>query len=476
MRINHSLAISIFCTALIMSCSKSDVIQPVSDTPDTNTESSNCKYLAGEVSRETRSIDELSEQVTASLGMLMANNTHSYFEETFKAPEIVDLFKNPFNGAAWQWQKHSFLYNTSDIKGNPIILEGCMSFIADTTHQERFNLESVNLYHPALLLNETWFNFFNYILSAVRPIYNTLFVSYKPEGIGYASERLLTPPESSLHARQAIDCELAALELLEQLGYEMADGYYTENMGMSNGSSFALATQKILENSEPQEIRDRIRLNATYCGEGTMNYSDMFISINSSLDREFDNLLDQIPGLCSIIFINCEYYSHPELFEGIDVSDYFSDEFNNLTVEKDGKRISANDYICTGHYAIKDSIFEKSGILTIRQILSPACLGKDGSLDVSSDLIKRLLKAFSLDDLSHGWQPQTPLYIIHSTKDDYIPYVTVKDNVRTLRINPEGTINENIHFETIFGKDHMEAVLGLILRDLILKKHPCPLK
>ena len=475
MRIDHSLAISIFCTALIMSCSKNDVIQPVSDTPDTNTESSNCKYLVGEVSRETRSIDELSEQVTASLGMLMANNTHSYFEETFKSPEIVDLFKNPFNGAVWQWQKHVFLYKTKDLAGNTITLEGNMAFIADTTHKERIKLESVSLYHPILVLSEEWYESYNDIIASTRPIYKALFVSYKPEGIGYSCGRRILSSESTIHARQAIDCELAALELLEELGYSMSDDYYTESMGISNGSSFSLATQKLVENSEPQEIRDRIRLKATYCGEGTMNYGDMFMTISSTLDREFDNLLDQLPALCSITFINGEYYSHPELFEGIELSDYFSDAFNNLKVDNNGISMSANDYISLGYYYSSDSIFENSGIITLRQILSPACLKSDDTIDESSDLIKRLTSAFSLDELSHGWQPQTPLRIIHSTKDDLIPYPTVAYNVRELRTNPDGKINKNVIFETMPGMDHMEAVLVLILKDLILKKHPCPL-
>lgn len=463
-RYHHILAVILL---LATACERQEFpMQAVQD----DSSNSPAPLLVSEVGCMTRSVKDWSDAALAAMYDLPGKNGDLLGD--YKPADIINIGRSLFGQAYWQWQQHTFLYRTVDAFGKPIVLSGQMSFFADTTRQERSRIRTVSLYHlPYSVVVEDML-MTNSAVSLVRPIYGAMVVMPHGQGACYDRNNYRPHTESLLFARQDIDCELAAMELLEQLGYKLSDDYYTENMGISNGGTVAIAVQKLLETTEPREVTDRIRLRATYSGEGAMDYgSNLTDLIKVAVTKPDD--FHHSPICITLSFINSLFRSHPDEFAGCVPADYFCDEFNAMTMECDGKPCSLFDAFNKGCYSA-DSLFEAFSITSIHQVLSKELFDSQDCLDLTHPLVKRLINAFSYNDLNGGWTPKTPIRLVHCINDSYIPYETVRESFDKLHTLPDGSFNDNVSMKTIAHLEHVYAGIFLMLRDIVLKPHPCP--
>lgn len=93
-------------------------------------------------------------------------------------------------------------------------------------------------------------------------------------------------------------------------------------------------------------------------------------------------------------------------------------------------------------------------------------------LDENNNAVKALLNALNNDSpiiRGETWSSVTPLRMVHSTGDEFLPYsdaLEVYDNLSN------HSNNKNVTFNTIYGLGHAESSLVLLLRDCCLKKYP----
>ena len=74
------------------------------------------------------------------------------------------------------------------------------------------------------------------------------------------------------HAIQAIDATLAALEILENLGYDMTSALPLYNVGVSEGGEVSYEVQKQIENDITSAQRNSLNLKLTFSANGALDH------------------------------------------------------------------------------------------------------------------------------------------------------------------------------------------------------------
>lgn len=407
------------------------------------------------------------------------------------APELLDI---DLSEIGLELRTYRIVYKTKDNRGKEIQLSGDVSYLANPINSHTRILESVSLFHSAFFTDEGKSTEYEQYAFPARSIHNALVVYPHYQGVHegrkpeYLEGRPVTVAELLLKARQGIDCELAAIELINKLkGVKLMPQYYTENIGLSCGAGTALATQYLLEN-DPQlkhVNKKSIRLTGTYCCEGCYSYSGLLskltevVHYDESLE-EFTSMEDFKPA-CLIAVIVGAYDTWKgmkdqdgnEFFAGVDdVNEYFSPEFlgsDNL-FEDDGRQITdIIDYFRTGTLSAHSRIFKRAGFLSSTMI-NPELLNSAHEIDVTNSKIKTLLNALAQNDrILSGWNPSAQLCISHSTGDEFVPYSQALDVYKSLS---KGGLNRNVRLQTIPCLNHTNGNKFYGIKDIVLKKHP----
>lgn len=437
-------------------------------------------------------------EVAAGPGRLLADNTEQI--ETLKS---VDL--GLWEALGMKIETYRITYRTQggqglpgpdgSVKYGPAVLSGDVAFIRDTTGRFKRRIESVTLFHTQFNSNEELTIISNPALVPIRTAFNALVVCPHYQGV-FVDKGLHVNnmSETMLKARQAIDCELAALEFIQSLNdVEMAEGYYTESMGISNGSAPALATQYLLEKELPKEYAEAINLRGTYCAEGCYDYSQLIYDFISK-DFEHPTIklpfnLDKIDKVADIIDMVLQYadldYMKPvffvslvssvhaawkdSFFKGIALEDYFSEKFLKETYDVDGRQLNMLEMFREGCL----DPFTQYTELTITEIVNPALLGDEG-LNLDAKEVQALKNAFSHTSapLFDNWHPATPVQFAHSTGDEFCTY---EDFLKIVEATGFSGLNRNVSVKTIGSLKHLGATAYFLFSDIILKAHPCPL-
>lgn len=373
-------------------------------------------------------------------------------------------------------------YNTVDVSGNPVVLSGDICFTNGGLSGKR-QIETVSLFHTSFATTENRCCQYEDYAFFGRSIHNALVVFPHYQGFYSGNKYRVTLAESLLKARQAIDCEIAALELIEELdGVEMAPDYCTDNMGISCGTGPTLATHYLLEQDETLvKLNDEfIHLRGSYCCEGPYKYSEIFTYLVDNFpyeDLQDSEDFSQI-ALISIVVGTFDTWKGlldsfgNEYFKGIDdVKAYFNPSLFTRGDLLDGTAVVNDvvDYFRQGKLDHHTDMFKNAG-LSSHEMINPELLTEDGNLDVDNELIKALYAAFARNEvIAEGWSPKAQLTISHSTGDELCPFEQAYSVYRSLSGNGR---SRNVKFNTIHILEHTDANTYYAVRDILLEKHP----
>ncbi len=440
-------------------------------------------------------IDEALAEIKAGADKLLADNV-----EKIETPREINL--GLWEALGMDIETYRITYRTvggkakkeldGTVSYQPIVLSGDIAFIRNTNGKFRRRLESVTLYHTQFNSNEEMTTIAEPGLIPFRTAYNALVVYPHFQGVFINSGvNTINLSETMLKARQALDCELAALEFIESLDdVEMAEGYYTEVMGVSNGSGSALATHYLLENELMELNREKINLKGTFCAEGCYSYSDLIEDfVSKDLDHTFQlpfklkegstlsEIIEEVANYTNLanmkpafyISLICSAYQtwKDVYFKDIALADYFSEEFYNKKYG-DGPETILEKYLNGGL-----DVFDCGDEFGVESIVNPKIL-KDGDIDLESKEAKVLLRAYQENDrpIYQNWHPASPIVFAHSKGDEFCSY---ENMLRIYDATSFNGLNRNISIKTSYGMHHTVASFYYIILDIFLKVHPCPL-
>ena len=452
----------------------------------------------------TKSLDVLENEV-------LAETPEEYI------PQVQELFKGFLTGAQWQQRTYRFNYNTVNGRNEPAVLTGLVSFVCDGTGRINRNLRTVSLYHIMFNVNQATTEM-QAAMPSLRALHHTLVVTPLLQGSGVdAGNNPILVAEPLVKARQAIDCELAAIEVLDELGcaVKLRTDYYTENMGVSNGAAVALATQYLLETKAESPVVEKIRLRGTFCGAGCYDFSGMITKALSmkNMDEYSDAVAAMVPYAAMGTIISANSVRGLGIYG---LKDYFSPEcvmgdFND-GVEYGGQahlpysiiehflngdvQMNYMDYmmLSDAEMALFEEMAEVTDYSQTEMITLPSVfenvidnysyrkifnknlyVNKDlenGELDTEGNLFKALMKSVSKSDMvSLNWFPASPLRMTHSTDDDFLPFDTAYGLYEKLSNNGN---NKNVSFKTLRDLNHGDTATRLLMLNIGILPHPCP--
>ncbi|MCQ2174482.1 MAG: hypothetical protein MJY61_05040 [Bacteroidales bacterium] len=359
-------------------------------------------------------------------------------------------------------ERHNFLYRTVDGQGNPITLSGALVLPLSADGKLTHQLDDITLSSP-WYMDQDECPTVKGNLVMYRALYNEAVIIPDTQGLGTTYGVYKAPfVEWPQLARQTIDCELAALELMETLNVSLAKGYQTKGMAMSKGAPVMMTVQKMLENTEPAAVRDLIRMRSNYCATGPYDTYGMFTDLevwNAQKEKLWALLL----------LINSAYYGHPDVFRDYKLSDFYSDEFNSVKVS-DGKG---------GEYTLADKMsdklgvsskdFTKYGLDAAEKIVNPRFFAEDGGFNESDPLVAAFFKILKDNDAAKGWSPKCKLLMEHSMNDDVASYKYSSQSYSNLRMDERGLVNSNVTQHTYYSWDHSTVSAFAIIRMVLLE-------
>lgn len=334
-------------------------------------------------------------------------------------------------------EKYNFTYKSVDPSGNPIILSGALMLPNHKDRSGGYVIDDITLY------NQYWIDA-NYASTLVgtpvmlRTVFNQAVVSSDFQGFGVDYGKHHHPFfEFYELARQSIDCQLAAMELMKYLGVKLSPDYGTYSMGQSKGAPVTMAVQKMLENSEPDSVRNAVRLKSSFCTTGAYNLV--------SLMKEYLESGESTHLWVLTMMVMGTYYSYPDQFQGVKLEDFFTDELNNATIERDGVTYSLYGWIDAGrtlNLYLEDR-YAELGIDSVHEILAPRFFDADGNVNYKDPLLVKLMSIWAENNTSDGWSPQTPILYFHSTYDNFVKYDISYQCYLNMAYN-EGVLNNNV--------------------------------
>lgn len=263
-----------------------------------------------------------------------------------------------------------------------------------------------------------------------------------PDYQGYGESYGTTHPYmcSTLTARNIVDGILAAMDYIVTQkserhilapfhtpgNYYFKDGYYTLNVGYSQGGAATLAVHKYIENEASKEVRDRIKLKKSICGAGPHLQSYMFDVMENGGDAELGRPYEmEYPLYLPYTIDGLMYTFGNSTMRGITEEEIYTAEFlkSKLLEQIRQKNTIANDM----NQAINEYFAGKGGQCTFFDIIR-----RDEYENRNSKLYRTLQKALKQCDLLQGWKTKaelakegrkpTPIIFYHWSGDKVVPY------------------------------------------------------
>lgn len=233
-------------------------------------------------------------------------------------------------------------------------------------------------------------------------------------------------------ARNVVDGYIAALDLIQSGDivdgkWELANKFYTDLMGYSQGGSVALSTLRYLESGQVSEDKlKRINLREVYCGDGP--YSpiatvNQYVTWANMQEEKYRNLA--YPCVLPLIVQAAKDAYNSGCMRTVNVEDYFTPEFlaTGIIEDLNSKAITTEQLNrkAAGH-----------GIFTIDQMMSDQMIKKNAEtgkieLNTESKEYKCLMRALDFNDVSKGWTPQHPVLFMHLDGDLVVPYCNMEE-------------------------------------------------
>ncbi len=293
----------------------------------------------------------------------------------------------------------AFSYPSISPQGKPIMLSGLVT-VPILTDNKPFRML---IYHRLTASTNKVAPTNNVPVEAVLTADNTICVFPDYYGCGITEGNPLPHTALNYHARCSSECALAALNVVHDLGIELADGFYTWITGYSQGGGYALATHKYIETSLPDSLSQLINLRWSLCGGGIYSPLKLYKTAIETGDMGDTPVvfLQGVRGLFS---------GHQDQMEGLYIRDLLSDQAVKLGLD------SLLQTYDDGFWYLEEKLDGRFKTHSTADYFSP------NVLDTSSALFRRLATAFNLDDCAEGWKPKAPIALYHSKRDRCIPF------------------------------------------------------
>ncbi|MCQ2174524.1 MAG: hypothetical protein MJY61_05255 [Bacteroidales bacterium] len=465
MKRTYKYIIALLAVALplaVASCTK--------DQPAVTEEGESLRYLTGVTdSTVFYTIDELTDYLAekslgdrTGIGKTVLELLYSRSIIKMLERNYLDVGLNQDLSNRLIFERYIFNYQSTDENGDPIILSGSAIF---PNNQEgatrRWELDNVTLFSSDL---EALYEDCPSIAGSpamLRVLFNSLVVIPDFEGYGVSANRAHPIFHSRVLARQAIDCELAAIELARLKRADLAKNYATYNIGVSYGGMTALQVHKQLETTADRNIRSLVNITSTYC-------SSPLLDVNTIIeDATGKSAIDNPWRLTSAMKAAVATGALPDSCR---ISTLMSEGYNNTKVKVDGEIYTLQEMLDTKIYDFETitSAYYACDFKTVKAILSEELTNGYSGME-STALFKEVYKAISLDNPAYGWTPSRPVLIEHSQNDEVIPYYSTFYAYEDLKYGTEGQECDKVKFNQLLPLAHNAALIEGFLRILSMK-------
>lgn len=293
----------------------------------------------------------------------------------------------------------SFSYASCSPEGEPVMLSGLVTIPVIDDNKPAKMLVQHRILAPSYTIAPSNSLPFEAVLTAD----NTICVFPDYYGCGITEGKNLPYVSLNYHGRCATECALAALQIVQDAGIELADDFYTWNTGYSQGGGYALAVHKYIETALPDSLSRRINLKWSLCGGGVYTPTDFYKTaiVTGNLGTTPAVFLESLRSL---------FYYHKDFIGNMTPRDLLSNKA--IALGLDSLLLTYDD----GLWDLVDRMGETSLGNDPANYFSPV------ALDTSTTIFKNLMSIFDLDDCSRGWHPHAPIVFYHSKKDNCVPY------------------------------------------------------
>ena len=292
-----------------------------------------------------------------------------------------------------------------------------------------------------------------------------------PDYCGYGLSEYRQHPYlvQGVTARNVIDGYIAALDLIKENkatgasgSWSLADDFYTNIMGYSQGGSVALATLKYLESGQvSDEVLNRIKLRNTYCGDGPYSATATVQKYLewSNMDEDKYKYMAYPCVLPLIVQAAKEAYNN-DCMHTVKVEDFFTKEFlaTGIIDDLNSKRVNTA------------TLNEKSiaaGTRTIDQIMSDKLIVKKqdesgkwvNAFNTETNEYKCLMRALDYNALTKGWSPRHNVAFMHLDGDLVVPYCNMEEVQRNMKASGNAKLVFTNPYE---AQDNMSSIWGLL--------------
>ena len=191
-----------------------------------------------------------------------------------RLPQMDALFKERVGTGAkgarqWNLKRYVFTYKSvSGVTGNDTILVGSVIFPTNTVGKAH-QVDVLTLYHHQAYFKRTWLPSHAVTMMALHALHNSAVIEPDGQGAQSQMEDLIRENlQGDLTALQMADCVLAALEVMKQDNVTLAADGYSNNWGTSLGTVAATGFAQYMERDATPDLKQLIKLRATYIGEG----------------------------------------------------------------------------------------------------------------------------------------------------------------------------------------------------------------
>jgi len=414
----------------------------------------NTDYLVKVTKVETYdTVEEFKQYIMTVLGDAAPADIISLGFDVIFSPDICKLMAKMFlrsGGESYgRIEKYHFNYNSTSATGDPVVLSGVAYF---PNYPD--NIEAPHTLDAFTIFHDYWKSINHNVSTdgapiALRALYNEIVTIPDYEGYGITKEDAKYYKHAYFAynelAQQSIDCALAGLELMEQLGIKMKFGYKTYNMGMSKGAPIALAAHKIIETKAPAGVRKKFDLAGTYCCSGPYDLRGLI--------EHYYNTENVTACWVATAIIYSVYISHAKIFNEYTQDTFFdsifSEKFNDNKNKTELLQLFDSRHVWQEKL---DEKFKSFGLTSFQELFNQNILD-EGALNESNSLVKKLMEVLDDENPTLGWNPKAPVLFEQSIDDSFVPYEPIIASVEKFR-NQYLIPNPLIYYNSYSGLDH----------------------
>lgn len=273
--------------------------------------------------------------------------------------------------------------------------------------------------HPTISHNNGCPTGSNPQLEAIKYMVSENAMVVCPDYIGFGQSSGANHPYmcSTLTARNVLDGFKAAMEWAKTVKSKSGktpvfkNGWYTINIGYSQGGATALAFQRYLETEATSTDRDLVRLRGSLCGAGPYSQNLIFDLYESRETIDYPSYLPYaIMGLY-------EAFGKTTLRK-LPMEKCFKSEFFNFKFSEEG-----NKTFMTLLKEKEKTIDELNTLLLNKDFNNFYDIISDEYRNPESAVHRSLVKALGHSNLLDGeWTPKAPIAFYHYQDDEVVPF------------------------------------------------------